>query len=76
MEVNGQLQAPANLLQGKKPGSNWTGGCVGPTADKSFVSTQFGIKLNGLRRLRRRLYLFEFCIFFFVFTAHVWHSDG
>jgi len=33
MGVGGQRHAPAALPPGKRPGSHFTGGCVGPRAD-------------------------------------------
>jgi hypothetical protein len=37
-KVNGQLHAPAALLQGKDPGIQWTGGWVGPIAGLDTVA--------------------------------------
>jgi hypothetical protein len=33
MEVSGQFHDPVALFLGEAPGTNWTGGWVGPTAD-------------------------------------------
>jgi hypothetical protein len=48
MEVSGELHVPAALRPGKKPGTHWIGGWVGPRAGLDFWRKEKSLAPTGI----------------------------